>query len=404
MISRHWALLHPFFYQLIVFHRNADTEEQQRDFPACRFSPYDLAQRRQRCPELHGVGREVEEQDVDTKEPGTNFGRCHKTARATPSALHMECGDTNTRYIAGYIKMARTKAANCTTLFVSHLFGGIIVGETKMNRRWLALGLAGVVLATTGCGAGTDTAGPAPSASTAQSASASTPPSPKPKEKSYSFNTTSDMSTKLVPGKIVQTSHREYLQVSIDPADPAYAFNLELAKPEVLEKFSPEYVTEAQKFLVDFFVTEIVDSPLNGAGETPDQWWARNSDKIAPKWADQFRATLGVVEDNGDSASAVVEQPSFREDGEVDIDYEYEGDQPRVVGMQLVPTAYKLSDDGDLAMGFDLRYKMNTVQGEKMGSLIENGTVAYSVSKTDDGAWVISGWSRHTNFNVYSIR
>lgn len=271
----------------------------------------------------------------------------------------------------------------------------------KKNRRWLALGLAGVILAATGCGAATNAAGPTLSASAAQSATATTATaSEAPKEPDYGFTPGGDLATRLIPGDVMQTSKGEYLRIAIDPADPVFNYRPELASPEILGQFSPDDITEFQKYIVDFAVTELIDSPLVGGAETPEQWWVRNAANFPPSWADQARATLGTIEDDGTSGSIVLEKPQLKTNSGQPFEYEYASSAPRIKAMSLELTEYFLDKQGHLAVTLSFKTFSHLIAGEAKAQMTESGTLKYSAYKTETGTWQLNGWNKNTDYNT----
>ncbi|PXA64032.1 hypothetical protein CVS29_17430 [Arthrobacter psychrochitiniphilus] len=205
------------------------------------------------------------------------------------------------------------------------------------------------------------------------------------------YGTDAAYSTLLEPGKIVQSTKGPYLQTKIAAGDISKKFNLSIVDKDVLGYWSPDAITEAQVFLADFFIRELADSPLNGGGETTDQWWARNEPLMTEIEKPGVFDNLKVINEDGTSKS-LPEQGLWQSKPEyAGFTYNYSKETPRVDAVKLVPTRVFLDNNKCVAGTYEAKYRMPYVMGEKSGFTMVSGTIGLSTCKGDDGSWLLNG-------------
>lgn len=258
------------------------------------------------------------------------------------------------------------------------------------KRSPIIVGLLGVILAISSC-SGTVNTEPTKSAETkvSQEATVKASPSVAPTAGKVAYDNTVEL------GDVVKTTKGEYTQVKLPQNSPIYKYSPDQTDADVKAKYSEDEIVSAQKFIADFVVAEVIDTPLNGAGETPEQWWERNKDKISDGAKADVHNSLGVLE-NGDSKSFVAEEPWQLKPDAIPYSYTYEVGVPRVTHLNLTPTKVFIDNNGGIAVNVDCDYRMPFNSKDKENTMFVTGSAAYSVIKNDKGDWVINGYKRQT--------
>ncbi|MFB9164145.1 hypothetical protein [Arthrobacter psychrochitiniphilus] len=266
------------------------------------------------------------------------------------------------------------------------------MGKFSKQGALLAVGLSSLILLASGCSASTVEAvgGPTSTVSAVPAVSAT------PTAAAKLFSVGGSLNTKLIPGVTVKTSKGAYLQAAIDPTDKVFQYDPKLVEAGVLDQWSVEDITAAQKFMVNFALTELIDTPLNGQAETPDQWYTRNVDKFLPIWHEDLRKIIGSVDENGESTSIVTEQAWMAAKG---IEYRYGADQPRMIGMEMAPTKYAVTPEGYLSIYFNALFVMSTEEGTADNQIDTNSNMQFAVLKTEDGSFVFNEANNNYSYN-----
>ena len=124
----------------------------------------------------------------------------------------------------------------------------VLVGSVKRRgRAVLAIGLAGLMIATTACGAPAEYVPAGPS---------------------------------IAGGEVIKTDKGEYLQSTIADDDPAMTYDPTTALGKPTDYLSLEQIEKGQKFAVKFIAEEVIDSPLNHNASSVDDWWSINANKF----------------------------------------------------------------------------------------------------------------------------
>lgn len=270
----------------------------------------------------------------------------------------------------------------------------LVESVVQWKRTSMAIGLAGVIAATSACSGGnlennspTDTSTPTTITQTTQAPTPSMVPTTPVKADTH------DNTVEL--GKTVKTSKGEYTQAKLPENSVMYKYSPDLTDENVKAKYSEDEIVSAQKFIGNFVAEEVIDTPLNGGGETTEQWWSRNKDKISIAAQPDAYSSLGKSE-NGTSNSFVAEEPWQAEGEAKNYSYVYKADTPRVSHLQIVPTKVFLDNQGGIAVNVNLDYQMPFNSATKENKMYASGPAAYSVIKNDKGDWVINGYQRRT--------
>lgn len=142
-----------------------------------------------------------------------------------------------------------------------------------------AVGLAGVIMATSACSGTSEANTPAPSASSTVAA--------EPKS-SIAGTVVNGIPTKP---ELAYDGKNYYVQTTIADDDPAMIYDEMKVRTNVFSLFSVDEIKEGQKLATKFVAEEVLDSTLNdnhADKETIDKWLAANKEKIDPAQYDLF--------------------------------------------------------------------------------------------------------------------
>lgn len=277
----------------------------------------------------------------------------------------------------------------------------LVESVVQWKRTSMAIGLAGIIATTSACSGGnlennspTDTSTPTTITQTTQAPTPSMVPTTPAASESH------DNTVEL--GDVVNTTKGEYSQVKLPENSVIYKYSPDITDDGVKAKYSEAEIVSAQKAIGDFVAKEVIDTPLNGGGETSEQWWARNKDKISIAAQPDVYNSLGKTE-NGTSKSFVAEESWQAEGSAANYSYVYKKGTPRVSHLQVVPTRVFLDNQGGIAVNMTLDYQMPFNSATQENKMYTSGPAAYSVIKNDKGDWVINGYQRHTTTKTASL-
>jgi hypothetical protein len=265
--------------------------------------------------------------------------------------------------------------------------------KTNSFKAVVIAGLMSSLLAVTACGAQTT---PAPAESTTpvtQSASPSVEATPAPQVSTAEKPLAADGKTPLtgthglkVKGP-AQNENGQYLQITISDDDPALVYNADIVAPQIAQKFTPEEITEAQKFAMTFLVEEGWDSTIND-GKNYDEWLGRNAHNFTSIVQPELVTAL-----NADNESIHLRNWS-RGQG---YTYAYDKDSTRYLNydidlMGVFPSVYPVNSE---SMVFTYNYELVTAQKNLAGKAFAvqtKGEGKFGVEKDPNtpGKWLIS--------------
>lgn len=269
----------------------------------------------------------------------------------------------------------------------------LVESVVRWRRSFAAVGLAGAVAFTSACSGGAtvpDNSSSAPTNSPTSISQTATPSA------SPSASVDPNLGAPAPAGDVVKTKYGSYLRTTISNDDPAMKVNNAIVDPSASGKYSPADITAAQQTVSKFIAEEAIDSPVNGGGESVDDWWAKNNSRIAP----EYKAELLPNMKSGDAF--VMNEKWQQEKYAGKYQYIYSETEPRVYNRKITPNAITLAGDNtSLAITSDVSYNMkakpNVGEG-KTGTQISVGTMAFAVRKdTASGKWLITGFSHNMN-------
>lgn len=248
------------------------------------------------------------------------------------------------------------------------------------TQRLFGATVAGILLTATAC-AGPTQSTSAPSTTASEKAAPTSSPTP-----------TKQVSATGLPIKGPANDGRgDYLQTTIDDADPAMTLDPSIVEENATSRFSMDEIASAQKFIIKFMAEEGIDSTLNGNPNDPatiDAWWAKNKDKMDPSKQDLLLAGVHSEDVNQN----FVMRPRFRE-GQYGL--AYGPNQTHIVSRTIKPKAIRAGEtDGKTVIGLqsDLSFSVAVLRDGK--DAIENvsAVMSYTVSKDpQSGSWKIIG-------------
>lgn len=204
----------------------------------------------------------------------------------------------------------------------------------------------------------------------------------------------------VVPGEAVNDGLGDYQQITLSEDSFLYSYDETLiTDTATLENYSQEDVTAAQKVVMDFVVEEALDSTLacNATDANKQAWIDSNIDRFAPESRESFTQDIMAP------GSGVVNKNTNAEGNVWRGDCIYDGGT-RVKSIEVGPQSIYTSEGGQLVF-----HVKGTTQREVTapGTRGQEGTpvylentefdVKYSVSKSEDGSWLLVG--SNTNFN-----
>lgn len=195
----------------------------------------------------------------------------------------------------------------------------------------------------------------------------------------------------------------DYIQTTIAPDDPALAYNPAIVNQEEDGLFSEEEIKDAQKFVITFLAEEGLDSTLNDNHADPaaqDAWWAKHKDQFDPL----NQAELLADVKSNDPNKPIVFRGQFRQDRANKYSLVHSSDVTHVYSRKITPNEIKTGiRNGQKLIGIhsDVDFSMNAVVDGKTVVEATSGKVGYTVTKSPEGKWLITGYnSRYTTTPV----
>lgn len=252
----------------------------------------------------------------------------------------------------------------------------------------------GILAFASACGTNDSLNDPIPSTESSASTSASTASEATDAPTSPETPTDPALGTPSPTGKLVSSSTGDYLQSVMSPEDPA--MKLIPATLDVsAESTNKTDILEAQKFIVSFMAEQGIDSPLNGAGMTPEEWFAQNENVLSPAYKEEFRQSLS------EGKPFVLNEKWQQEKYGDKYRYMTSADKPRIYDRIITPKKVWVLETGSIAVQADISYKMPVTPGVGLigtGVQSTSGVMTYSVIKDPaTGKWLIDGYQHDVN-------
>lgn len=252
--------------------------------------------------------------------------------------------------------------------------------STRLQKATAVAGVATMLFMVTSCSAGNTQTATSTDSSSASSNEANQP-SAKPGDV-----------VKGIPTKteLANNGKGDYIQTTISDDDSAMKFNPALVTtPDASKLFTDAEMEDAQKFVMRYIAEEAIDSQINDNStdtKNIDDWWAKNKDKMAPQYQDEFLSSLK----GDDLTKALVFRTNFRT-----YSLDYGKDKTRVFDRKL--TVDKIQGgtiNGSSVLIFDASgsFSMPAVVGESVKQEDTSASFRLSVGKEPStGKWVIVG-------------
>jgi len=262
----------------------------------------------------------------------------------------------------------------------------LVESVVRWRRTASVAALGGVIAFTSACSGGAinNDNSPVPTnspTSISQSATPSAEPSP-------SATVTNQIGKPSALGEEVQAPYGNYRKSVLAPNDPALAFKPGLIDPGTAT-VSPQEAHQAQVTILNFMAEEGIDSAVNGGGQSVDDWWAKNKDKIHPDYQGQI---LGSMKEGKSFIMNESWQSAYGDK------YRYRTDpaQPRIYDRTIKPTVIWELSPGTVAVEAEVSYKIPVTPGVgKTGTGVQTsaGTMTFSATKdAASGKWLIDGF------------
>jgi hypothetical protein len=188
---------------------------------------------------------------------------------------------------------------------------------------------------------------------------------------------------------VTTTSKGQYLQTTFDASEEAWDLDPAIVDPSAAA-VDPAELLEGYRHILKFLAEEGIDSPLNGGGQTPAEWWADHEQDIAETFREKLRQE--TIDEN--------KQFVVRETGVQQYEgysYVYDPARTRLTSRSIAPSKVWLVDTiGTIAVESHVKYEFAVLP--KPGTTAElrqtsSGTMAYSARKDlVDGKWRIDGY------------
>lgn len=252
-----------------------------------------------------------------------------------------------------------------------------------MDKGFRAAAAAGIFLAALAIsGCVSDTA-----ASEGMQASSNTAPASSKASPSPALTIPANIGKPAPAGKLVTTGDATYLQSTIASDDPVFSLGSNTLDASTAA-YSAADLRTVRELIVRFTVEEGIDSTLNGGGETPDEWWAKNEDRFHPDFKKEI---YGAIKAN---RSFVMNEP-WQQKYKGKYKYLTAADETRIYDRTIGVRTMWSPAPGAIAVQMDVSYKIPAtpnVGNTGTGIQKTSGTMTYSASKDPSGEWLIDGF------------
>jgi hypothetical protein len=222
---------------------------------------------------------------------------------------------------------------------------------------------------------------------------------PSPSTVPSSSSTNAAKETPKLAGKKIDTPKGSYIQATFPETYPNYKPN-----PKIIEQgvtaagFTQDDIQSAKKFVIDFIITEGINSKANNGGQTVDAWLAENKALFSPKWYPE------IVSDVKENDAQIILAGRWTKDY-AGYNYVYGENETRHTNVAVIPTKIwavtdavtKSGESSDgLAIESDVSFNSNVVspKGER-SQTATSGKMTYSVEKDGKGGWLITGYNHN---------
>lgn len=220
----------------------------------------------------------------------------------------------------------------------------------RSRKTFGAIGVAGVIMATSACGPAVDNNNPPPSPSVTISAEA---------KSTVAGTVVNGIPTK---SELANDGKGNYVQTTLSEDDAANTWNPATTTPRASHYWSPEEMQDGQKFAAKFVAEEVLDSEINnnpGNQEVINRWVSKNGDKIQAVSRQDFIDSLKSPEANKED---FLVRGTYRQ-GKYEL---ASGEnQTRIASRTITPTAVR----GDLINGkkyVEYEFDVNTAYNVKI--------------------------------------
>lgn len=220
----------------------------------------------------------------------------------------------------------------------------------RSRKTFGAIGVAGVIMATSACGPAVDNNNPPPSPSVTISAEA---------KSTVAGTVVNGIPTK---GELANDGKGNYVQTTISSDDPANSWDSMKTTTKAHGLFTYDEFADGQRFAAKFVAEEVLDSEINdnpGNKEVIDRWVSKNGDKIDPAMRQAFVDSLSAPVANKED---FLVRGTYRQ-GKYDL---VSGEnQTRIASRTITPTAVR----GDTINGknyVEYEFDVNTTYNVKI--------------------------------------
>ena len=261
----------------------------------------------------------------------------------------------------------------------------------RTRKTMSAIGIAGVIMATSACGGSGGGTVDTPISSPTPSTSISAPATPSPNSSPSAVTPGSIINGLQTKKELVSDGKGQYIATTISPDDPSLKYNPAVVDPSASNIFSQEDITGAQKTAVTFMAEEGIDSTLNGnpSAEASEGWWNANKEKFDPAYQNELHGAIT----SGDPNQALVFRGYFRENK---YSLAYGPAETHILSRTITPTQIiggNMNGRNAIAVQADVSFSASaTDNGAK---IIEStsATMKYTMMKNSEGKWLITGFS-----------
>lgn len=262
----------------------------------------------------------------------------------------------------------------------------------RTRKSMSAVGIAGVILATSACGGGQSgvTVTPAPSESPSVSVSAAPSASPS---ATPSVSAGSKINGIPTLTEVANDGKGEYIKTTISDDDPAMKYNPAIVQGSASQLYSPDEIVDGQRFVSKFVAEEVIDSTLNNNPSDPaniSNWISKNGDKFDPAQKD---ALFRELKTPGSNVQPLMKGEYREKRGNYVL--ASGPNQTHVLSRQITPTTIagaSMNGQSYLGVHIDAKYELNAVVDGKPYREPTTASIDFTIKKdAATGKWLIAG-------------
>lgn len=208
----------------------------------------------------------------------------------------------------------------------------------------------------------------------------------------------------IVSDKVFKTAQGSYPKIEVSKTGEYAIFDESLQTNSLPKGWTKKDAAEAQKWGMDFYLQEVVDSPVSGAKSKAEsaaeykKWKERNASKLSVELREKLLdrpASENLFEKSWTTDDAFIK---------LGYAYPYDGVTPRIKEVDLVLNESETYGTTDLYFSYSGVIEMNA-RTDKDESIDEFATVeiGYTVKK-EDGDWKLSGLFMTWDFDSDRIK